>query len=154
MKAQDDLHHAAWVTYILTLKTIQMCVGISGSIMIGLCVGVGQGLHTNKAKEANGWIPALHHYHVELTLGWNLYYEETEQHDKFGICIMLNSCASMMKQTTLTLWKGKNTKIVSNSNNVTRHGTKQIWFNILRNMWTPGWVSSPTGRQDLCPINT
>ena len=40
MKAQDDLHHAAQVSYIITLKTIQMRVGISGSITIGPCVGL------------------------------------------------------------------------------------------------------------------
>ena len=54
MKARDDLHHAAQVSYIITLKTIQMHVGISGSIMIGLCVELARGSHTNKAKEANG----------------------------------------------------------------------------------------------------
>ena len=38
MKARDDLHHAAQVSYIITLKTIQKRVGISGSIMLGPCV--------------------------------------------------------------------------------------------------------------------
>ena len=38
MKAQYVLHHVAQVIYTITLKTIQMRVGISGSIMIGLCV--------------------------------------------------------------------------------------------------------------------
>ena len=36
----------------------------------------GQRFHTNKAKEANGWIPALQHHHVELTLGWIIYCDE------------------------------------------------------------------------------
>ena len=38
MKAQDVLHHVAQVSYIITLKTIQMHVVISGSIMIGPCL--------------------------------------------------------------------------------------------------------------------
>ena len=38
MKARDDLHHAAQVSYTITLKTIQMRVGISGSITLGPCV--------------------------------------------------------------------------------------------------------------------
>ena len=38
MKARDDLHHVAQVSYIITLKTIQKRVGISGSITLGPCV--------------------------------------------------------------------------------------------------------------------
>ena len=38
MKAQDVLHHVAQVSYIITLKPIQMHVGIFSSIMIGPCV--------------------------------------------------------------------------------------------------------------------
>ena len=43
MKAQDVLHHVAQVGYIITLKTIQMCVGIFSPITISLHAGVTKG---------------------------------------------------------------------------------------------------------------
>ena len=43
MKAWDVLHHEAQVSYITTLKTIQMCVGIFSPITISPCAGVAKG---------------------------------------------------------------------------------------------------------------
>ena len=54
MKAWDDLHHVAQVSYITTLKTIQMHVGISGSIMIGLCVELARDYTPTRLRKQMG----------------------------------------------------------------------------------------------------
>ena len=43
MKAQDVLHHVAQVSYIITLKPIQMHVGIFSPITISPRAGVAKG---------------------------------------------------------------------------------------------------------------
>ena len=57
MKARDDLHHAAQVSYIITLKTIQMHVGISGSIMIGPCVELAKDHTPTRLRKQMGESP-------------------------------------------------------------------------------------------------
>ena len=54
MKARDDLHHVAQVSYIITLKTIQMRVGISGSIMIGPCVELARDYTPTRLRKQMG----------------------------------------------------------------------------------------------------
>ena len=52
MKAWDVLHHEAQVSYIITLRTIQMRVGIFSPINISLRAGVAKCYTPNNAKEA------------------------------------------------------------------------------------------------------
>ena len=55
----------------------------------------------------------------------------------FGICTMLNSHASTMKQATLTLQKVANTQMVLYLNNATWHGTIRIDLYDYRNKSEP-----------------
>ena len=57
MKAQDDLHHVAQVSYIITLKTIQMHVGSSSSIMISLCVELAKNYTPTRLRKQMGESP-------------------------------------------------------------------------------------------------
>ena len=54
MKARDVLHHVAQVSYIITLKTIQMHVVIFSSIMINPCVELAKDYTPTRLKKQMG----------------------------------------------------------------------------------------------------
>ena len=54
MKAQDVLHHVAQVSYIITLKTIQMHAGIFSSIMISPCVELAKDYTSTRLRKQMG----------------------------------------------------------------------------------------------------
>ena len=117
--------------------------------------GVGQRLHTNKAKEANGWIPALHHCHIELTLGWSLHYDEPNNMTliwEYAPCLI--SRASTTKQANINPSKGKKTlkwcSIQIMPPDMAQYGFDSTYYGTCE---SPGDSNSQPGCQDLCPIN-
>ena len=117
-------------------------LGFLAQITISPHVWSGQRFHTNKAKEANGWIPALQHYHVELTLGWIIFYDELNKTTYLGnMCYVEFVCKHTETGQTFNLSRGRwHQMVMSIMINATWHDTYGFWINTLWPIWIPGSI--------------
>ena len=145
-----------------------MCVGIFSSNHDKSIVWSGQRFNTNKAKEANGWTPALQHYHVGITMGRNICCDEPNNMTWLGnMCHAKLMCKHTETGRHLTSWEIDDIRWWCPPwFNATWHDTYGFDFNILLHTWISGSTPPPQntkinemddlrpGCQDLCPIIT
>ena len=145
MHGMTDIMMLKFSYIIINLKNhTNVRVGIFSSNHYKSMCGVAKDFTPMRLREANGWIPALQHNHVELTLGWIIYCDELNNTTWLGnMCHAELVCKHTETGKHSTSWEIDGIRWWCPSwFNATWHDTYDLEFNTLMVDMNP-WQHPP-----------